>query len=150
MSTWIAEDKSLSGADFILMEDGSYLLQENSDKFLQEQTTFGDVNWNEPSIIVSSWSGEGKTFGASDFVLLEDGFYILQENNDKIVIEGTGAITWNEPTRATSAWSQEDKSYAGGVLGTESLDILITESGLEIEPDQSEATGLTWSTESKS
>lgn len=146
MSTWVAESKSLSGIDFILMEDGSYLLQENNDKFLQEQTAFGDINWYEPTITVSSWLGEGKTQGTPDFILLEDGFYVLQENNDKLVIEGTGTTSWYEPTKSSSSWTGELKIGIDDVLGIDgSSDILGTEGLDNIGTEQAGGTGVTWS-----
>lgn len=146
MSTWVAEDKNLSGIDFILMEDGFYLLQENDNKLLQEQTAFGDMTWNAQSVTSTSWLGEGKTLGTSDFILLEDGFYMLQEDDSKLVIDGSGTVSWYEPSKSASSWTGELKIGIDDVLGIDgSSDILGTEGSDNIGTEQAGGTGVTWS-----
>ena len=40
------ESKSLGGLGYLLMEDGSYLLQENGDKIVLEQSSAGGIVWD--------------------------------------------------------------------------------------------------------
>lgn len=58
--------------------------------------------WSSQSKNSSSWSSDSKSGGGFGYLLLEDGFFLLQETLDKLILEQTSA--------AGVAWSSQTKS----------------------------------------
>ena len=54
-----------------------------------------------------SYSNETKPATQNTYLLMEDGFYLLQEDGSKIVL--TYAINYSNETKPTSSYSNETK-----------------------------------------
>lgn len=58
--------------------------------------------WSSQTKNTSSWSPENKNLGGLGYLLTEDGFYLLQENGDKIILDQTsiGGVVWSTQTKS--------------------------------------------------
>lgn len=58
--------------------------------------------WSSQSKNSSSWSSESKNLGGFGYLLQEDGFFLLQENLDKLILEQTsaGGVAWNSQSKS--------------------------------------------------
>jgi len=96
MSTWIGVDKNVPNNESLLLETNFYLLQENSDRLVLEQSIPGSITWYTATKSSTSWSDMYKigiddilgVDGSLDILTTEGGDYFgLDQSN------GTG-VTW--------------------------------------------------------
>lgn len=52
--------------------------------------------WTGVNKSSSTWTGESKNVGGLGYILLETGYFLLQESLDKIILEQTsaGGLVW--------------------------------------------------------
>jgi hypothetical protein len=51
-----------------------------------------------------------KSKGGYDFLLMEDGYYLLQENNYKIELEQSILASWTAGTKHTASWTAQSQN----------------------------------------
>lgn len=58
--------------------------------------------WSSQTKNASSWSSGNKSGGGFGYLLLEDGFFMLQESLDKLILEQTsaGGVAWSSQTKS--------------------------------------------------
>lgn len=58
--------------------------------------------WSSQTKNSSSWTSENKNLGGLGYLLLEDGFFMLQENLDKLILDQTsaGGVVWSTQTKS--------------------------------------------------
>lgn len=58
--------------------------------------------WSSQSKNSSSWTSENKNLGGLGYLLMEDGFFLLQETLDKLILDQTSAagIVWSSQTKS--------------------------------------------------
>ena len=58
--------------------------------------------WSSQSKNSSSWTSETKNLGGLGYLLQESGFFLLQENLDKLILDQTsaGGVVWSTQTKS--------------------------------------------------
>lgn len=97
MSNFINRQKTLGQAETIALEDGLDLLLEDGSSFLTEAED--QINYTNRPKNISSLA----TNSELGFLLTQDGFYLLQQNGYRILLqESTGSIPANWINRVKS------------------------------------------------
>ena len=66
------------------------------------------TTWTHQTKHTTEWLETPKS--SLDFLLKEDGGFLLQENNDYILLEQSVGDIWTHQTKHTTSWTYQSKS----------------------------------------
>lgn len=68
------------------------------------------TSWSNLTKNIASWSDAIKHAISNYFLLKEDGFYLLLETGDKIILEDSGGAGWSNASKSTTSWGNQTKN----------------------------------------